>query len=95
MDATSETVNFNLSGDAVPMTVPSSEERYYVEAREILKSRLAILKNRYSVVANVGQLLTALCAEAMVDSLKAEERYKLLQEELEKRVDIFEQNLAD
>ena len=95
MDTSKVTVNINLSGDLVPFSVPQQEEKIYVDARDILKSRLTVLKNKYAGMANINQLLTTLAVEAMVDSLKVDKRYLLLKNEVSDRIDKLQTSLSD
>lgn len=90
-----EKVNINLSGDVVPFSVPKSEEIFYVNAREILIDRLAVLKNKYAGLANMNQLLTTLAVEALVDALKVDKRYKMLKTEVNQRVENLQTGLSD
>ena len=95
METKKETVNINLSGDLVPFSVPKSEEIIYVNARSILLDRLAVLKNKYAGLLNMNQLLTTLAVEAMTDSLKVNERYKLLKTEVNERIEQLHSSLLD
>ena len=95
MSAEKEKVIFNLSGEKIPFLVPKEDEAFYVEARDMLTERLAVLKNKYSASANLNQLLTVLAVEALVDALKVDDRYSKLKSEVDQRLDLIKSSLPD
>lgn len=88
-------VIFDLSGEKIPFLVPKEDESFYVNAREMLKERLAVLKNKYSASANLNQLLTVLAVDTLVNALKVNDRYGKLKNEVDQRLDLIKDSLSD
>lgn len=88
-------VVYNLAGDKIPFVVPKWEETFYVDARDLLNDRMAVLKNKYASSATTNHLLTALAVEALVDALKVNDRYNKLKSEVDTRIDILRDSLSD
>ncbi len=88
-------VVFNLTGEQIPLLVFKEDEPFYVEAREMLNERLAVLKNKYSASANLNQLLTLLAVDTLVNALKVDDRYTKLKREVDSRLDLIKSTLPD
>lgn len=86
--------NLKINGKALPFKVLQEEETLYREAARMINERLAELNANYGAnVEHSNDLLGVVAIEALVDALKVNHKYQLLQLEVEKRLDEIETKL--
>ena len=69
------TVNVNIEGITLPMTVKTTEdERIYREAASLVNARLRMMRSRYQNVPTEGHYAAMVMLNIAVDLLKSENK---------------------
>mgnify|MGYP006347319057 CR=1 FL=1 len=79
-------VHFYFFDEKFTLLVNEGDEKYYSEARDIFKAKLAELNTKYGVFGQGKELVTILAIEALVDGLILREYYQKLQLEVDNKL---------